>query len=182
MQLVPWLACASMAADCPRCPRCLVPLASSGAQWTTLAPELAPCLPQSAWIRRHKDINGGHRTSNGSILVAPRDVWYCDQADTYFTHPPLSTAEIDILYLTYMGQAKKSRSIRRSDHQAAYIKGVLSLKRNTLPPIAVIVEAGCSWGALLTQFGGNGRTNVLSQVRVSCEKRTLGSIQQARRK
>lgn len=57
-----------------------------------------------------------------------------------------------------MGQAKKSRSIRRSDHQAAYIKGVLSLKRNMLSPGAVIVEAGCSWGALLSQFGGNGRT------------------------
>jgi SAM-dependent methyltransferase len=120
--------------ECVRCPACLLPQAANIAQG---------CLNQTARVRVHKDIRGNRPN------VAERYVWYCAAADAYFTMPPLSTAELDILYSTYKGQANAGHAARRAVSQVEYIT---KWSQNTLrlPKGAVVVEAGCSHGFLIS--------------------------------
>jgi len=98
-------------------------------------------------VRLHKDING----QNG---VTERHIWRCDVVEGFFTHPPLSRTELDMLYQTYHGQARRTLATSRVIHQAFFIKQVL---HNNLNPNATVVEAGCSFGYLLSKFGAPGR-------------------------
>jgi hypothetical protein len=140
LSLAVWRSAAA-SAGCARCPVCLVPRAGGGND----------CLNASSRVRVHKDING-----RGAGQVAVRHVWHCEAADAYFTHPPLSLQELNILYATYKGQADRTQALTRAVHQAQYVRHLVT----RLPGDATIVEAGCSWGLLLASFAAPGRTLV----------------------
>ncbi|KAJ1640016.1 S-adenosyl-L-methionine-dependent methyltransferase [Pavlovales sp. CCMP2436] len=142
-------------ADCARCPACLVPRADGGN---------VSCLDSTSLVRVHKDILGPKvqrmsrrvvvRSSRERKLVGARYIWYCKAADVYFTHPPLSQTELSTLYSTYHSQKVSELARPRAEKQFQYVRGLLG---NRLPPNATVVEAGCSWGLLLSTFAAPGR-------------------------
>lgn len=125
---------------CVRCPWCL----------RGSVPGAGACLdPRSQRVTRHWDING-------SWGVAPRYVWHCPHADTYFTHPGLQPAELGVLYAHYSGQADARLAETRARSQAEYVRALVpSLRRG-----AVVAEAGCSFGQLLAQLSAPDRNLV----------------------
>ena len=134
----------SLNSSCPSCPICLKDREAHDA--------LGKC--EAEFIRVHKDVDG---TKGGLVQ---RGIWYCKSLDVYFTHPPLSSKDLAVLYSTsYAGQAALEVAAPRGMAQAAYILNALESTQasTSRSKQLTIVEAGCSHGLLISRLAAPGR-------------------------
>ncbi len=123
--------------ECVKCPPCLQHIHSQ-------------CLVRNeSRVRKHKDC-----TRNGKGPLCSRSVWECPDTGVFFTHPSLSSTELDSMYRNeYQGQGVLSLNHSRITAQFNFIHShVLSNKAYDFGRNLRVLEIGCANAYLLRRL------------------------------